>query len=111
MGLDPTEAMRQMASEFEGVAEGTACTQASFKRGKKSFFFAGPSKGQFKAMFKLSASMDEARAMAADRPDRKGVGKTGWVSAMFTAEEPMEESVWRRWLVESYELSGPKRKK
>ena len=65
---DPTEAMRLKASAYPGVDEGTACTQASFKAGKKSFLFVGPQGGRFKAMFKLDKSMAEAVKFARRNP-------------------------------------------
>ncbi|MEO0996306.1 MAG: hypothetical protein AAFX58_02200 [Pseudomonadota bacterium] len=50
---DPTEAMRQRASRYPGVDEGTSCTQSSFKTGGKAFLFVGEQGGRYKAMFKL----------------------------------------------------------
>ena len=109
---DPTEPLRVKASRYAEVDEGTACTQSSFKTHKKAFLFTGPQGGRFKAMFKLKDSMPEAAELAEKEPDRYEVGSTGWVTARFTAEEPMPTELWERWLDESYELSrAPKRKK
>ena len=113
---DPTEPIRKAAITFPGVAKGTSCNQSSFKAGKGSFLFIGPGpKGQgFKAMFKLSGSMSEARKMAAKDPDRFQVGSTGWVTARFSADKPLPKSVWTRWLQESYDLTcgiGPSKSK
>ncbi len=105
---DPTEAIRRQAATFAGVDQGSACNQSSFKAGKGSFLFIGPgAKGQgFKAMFKLRASMDQARELAAEQPQRFEVGKTGWVTARFTAEAPLPKALWSRWLAESYALTA-----
>ena len=106
---DPTMPLRAAAGKFAGVDEGTACTQASFKVGKKSFLFVGPQGGRFKAMFKLTASTAEAVALSKKEPDRYEVGSTGWVTARFSAEQPMPKKVWQKWLTESYEAAaGPK---
>jgi len=104
---DPTLAIRESAAAFPEVAKGTACNQSSFKAGKGSFLFIGPGpKGVgFKAMFKLKASLPQAQQFAEQEPKRFEVGKTGWVTARFTAEEPLPESVWKPWLTESYELT------
>ena len=104
---DPTLAIREAAATFPDVAKGTSCNQSSFKAGKGSFLFIGPGpKGVgFKAMFKLKASMPEAQKLAAQEPKRFEVGRTGWVTTRFTAEEPLPESVWKPWLTESYELT------
>lgn len=104
---DPTDAIRRKAAAFPGVAAGTSCNQSAFKAGKGTFLFIGPgAKGVgFKAMFKLGASMEQARKLAAERPDRFEVGTTGWVTARFTAAEPLPGRIWTRWLAESYDVT------
>jgi len=104
---DPTEAIRREAITFPGVAKGTACTQSAFKAGKGTFLFIGPGpKGKgYKAMFKLKASMSQAVKLAAQHPERFEVGKTGWVTARFTTEEPLSKKIWSAWLAESYEVT------
>lgn len=103
---DPTEAMMDVARSFEDVVEGTSCTQTSFKRGKKAFFYVGTQGGRFKAMFKLEASRADAEKRAAEDPDHFEVGSTSWVTARFTADKPMPVRLWKKWLKESYEQSG-----
>ena len=103
---DILDAMKLRASKYSEVAEGTACTQSSFKRGKKSFFFAGEQGGRYKAMFKLNDSIPEAQKLAAAAPDDFQAGKPPWVTTRFTAEEPIADDVWKRWMDESYALSG-----
>jgi hypothetical protein len=56
-------------------------------------------------MFKLERSMPQAEKLAAERPERFEVGTTGWVTARFTAEEPLPMRIWKRWLAESYEVT------
>ena len=108
MARDPTDAIRETALTFPGVAQGTSCNQSSFKFGKSAFLFIGPGpKGKgFKAMFKLDASMPQARELAEKEPTRFEVGSTGWVTARFTAEEPRPERIWGKWLSESFAASG-----
>lgn len=102
---DPTESIRLKASRYLGVDEGTSCTQSSFKTGKKAFLYIGMQGGRYKAMFKLQDSMPEAVRLAGKEPDRFEVGSTSWVTARFTADQPMPSSLWKRWLDESYALS------
>ena len=104
---DPTDAIRSQAVTLPGVAKGTSCTQSAFKAGKGTFLFIGPGpKGQgFKAMFKLKASMPQALKLSAEDPKRFEVGSTGWVTARFTAEEPLPKRIWGKWLEESYEVT------
>lgn len=112
---DATEAIRMRAAEFPDVVKGTSCNQSSFKTASGSFLFIGPgAKGVgFKAMLKLGDSMDQARALAAKDSDRFEVGKTGWVTVRFSNEKPLPESIWEKWLKESYALcnSGSKNKR
>ena len=115
--LDPTEPIREAAAAFPEVAGGTSCNQSSFKAGKGSFLFIGPGakKIGFKAMFRLERSLDQARKLASQQPDRFEVGSTGWVTTRFTAEKPLPKSIWQKWLRESYEVccgssSGKKNK-
>ncbi|MBC8327197.1 MAG: hypothetical protein H8E31_00445 [Planctomycetes bacterium] len=101
---DPTQALRQAAAKLPDAVEGTSCKQTSFKAGKTAFLYVGPgAKGiGWKAMFKLLASMDEARELAEKEPDRFGVGSSGWVSTWFSAEKPLPKKIWSRWLKESH---------
>lgn len=102
---DPTLPIREKASRYPGVDEGTACTQSSFKANKKAFLFIGEQGGRYKAMFKLDKSMPEARKLAAKHPEDYQAGKTGWVTARFSAEKPMPKTRWSKWLDESYGLA------
>lgn len=102
---DPTEAMRLKASRYAGVDEGMACTQSSFKVNKRAFLFVGMQGGRYKAMFKLNESIPEVTKLAGKHPDRYEVGETAWVTARFSAEEPMPKRLWEKWLDESYNLS------
>ncbi len=56
-------------------------------------------------MFKLGDSLAQARKLAAAQPQRFEVGSTGWVTARFTAEEPLPATIWKPWLSESYEVT------
>ena len=102
---DPTEPIRLAASQLPEVDAGTACTQTSFKAGKKAFLFCGPQGKRYKAMFKLDASRAEAERLAAADPDRFDVGAGPWITARFTADDPMPKKLWKKWLDESYALT------
>ena len=100
--LDPTDPIRLRASHYPEVAEGTSCTQSSFKT-RTAFLYIGEQGGRYKAMFKLKKSLPEAMKLAKQDPDLYQVGS--WVTARFTAEMPMPKKLWTKWLDESYELN------
>ena len=104
---DASEPIRRQASRYAGVDEGTACTQSSFKVGKKAFLFIGMQGGRHKAMFKLKASLPQAEALALEAPDDFQVGSTAWVTARITDERPLPKRLWQAWLDESYTLGLP----
>ncbi len=107
---DPTVPLRQRASKYTDVDEGTSCTQSSFKTGDKAFLFVGEQGGRFKAMFKLGSSKAEAAELAEKHPDDYQVGSGIWVTARFSADRPIPLKRWKRWLDESYELSRSTKK-
>jgi len=106
---DPTLPIREKAASYAEVDEGTACTQSSFKTGGKAFLFIGEQGGRSKAMLKLNESRDEAAQMAESQPKNYELGSGQWITLRFTAEEPIPEELWTKWLDESYELSRPKK--
>lgn len=103
---DILEAIKVKASQYSEVAEGTSCTQNSFKRGKKAFLFAGEQGGRYKVMVKLKDSIPEAKKLALAEPGKYQVGKPPWVTARFSNEDTLPAEIWQRWLDESYELSA-----
>ena len=101
---DPTSAMKKTAAALPQVVEGTSCNQTSYKAGKKAFLYIGPgTKGiGYKAMFKLDASLNEAKDLAKIQPERYELGAGNWVSTRFSSEDPLPKKIWSRWLKESH---------
>lgn len=102
---DLTKPILDKARSFPKVIEGTSCSQTSFKAGKKAFLYIGMQGGRYKAMFKLEHSIPEATQLAQDDAHCYEVGKMGWVTARFSDDKPMPDSLWGKWLDESYELA------
>ena len=96
---DPTEPIRLKASRYPAVDKGTACTQSSFKTGKRAFLYIGMQGGRYKAMFKLQRSMSDAIKLAEKEPNRFEVGSTAWVTARFTADKPMPKNFGKNGLM------------
>ena len=110
---DPIKALKEAAAALPDAVEGTSCNQSSYKAGRKPFLYVGPgAKGiGFKAMFKLEASLDEARDLAEDAPERFEVGAGNWVTTRFSAEKPLPKRIWGRWLKESHAAAADGAKK
>lgn len=104
--MNQVDIICEKARDYANVIEGTSCNQTSFKAKKGKFLFIGPGpKGiGYKAMFKLQDSIAEAEALANKSPTQYQIGK-GWVTVRFSDKEPIPESVWQKWLEESYLLS------
>jgi len=104
---DPSYPIRQAAAAFTDVVTGTSCNQSSFKTKRGSFLFIGPgAKGiGYKAMFKLKESMPQAKELLEVNPDQFEAGSTAWVTARFTKDKPLPESIWGIWLKESYNIT------
>jgi len=103
---DPTDPIRLKAGLYDGVDEGTSCSQSSFKTNGKAFLFIGEQGGRYKAMFKLKDSRNEAKKLAQGEPDNYQIGKAPWVTTRFSADAPMPQKLWEKWLDESYMLTS-----
>jgi hypothetical protein len=101
---DPIEALRKAATALPNVVEGTSCNQTSYKAGKKAFLYVGPGTTGigYKAMFKLEASLEEAKDLAKSTPERFELGVGNWVTTRFSAEDPLSKKIWSSWLKESH---------
>lgn len=110
---DITYPIRVKAAAYDNVITGTSCNQSSFKTKRGAYLFIGPgAKGiGYKAMFKLGDAMPQALGLADKHPQRFEVGTTGWVTARFTEENPLPESIWDVWLNESYLVTEGKMKR
>ena len=101
---DPAKALKKAAAALPNVVEATSCNQTSYKAGKKAFLYVGPgTKGiGYKAMFKLEASLEEAKDLAKSEPERFELGVGNCVTTRFSAEDPLPKKIWSSWLKESH---------
>jgi predicted DNA-binding protein (MmcQ/YjbR family) len=58
---------------------------------------------------KLPQTSDEALALPFTKPTEYGLGKSGWVSASFTEDQPIPVDLLKQWIDESYRAQAPKR--
>jgi len=106
--IDPIKNLRSMALRLpnteEGIAcEGTALEKRTIKTGGKAFLFLGTSD----AMLKLGDSKDEARRLAARKPDLYKIGATGWATVRFGPDRNPPARLMKLWIEESYRLMTP----
>jgi hypothetical protein len=98
------QTIRTIALAKPGVEEGVSCKGTSLERrtftvsGKAFLFYGAPG-----ARLKLSASLPEARELAAKEPERFQAGAGGWVKVSLEARAP-SKSLLSRWIDESYRL-------
>jgi len=79
------------------------------KVGKKVFVFFGPASAQSLSLsVKLGPSLAEVSLLPFVQPTGYGLGKAGWITARFTADEPPLLGWLQGWISESYRLIAPK---
>ena len=89
------------------------CTRMAIKVRKKGFVFIGVKLNgddviEHNALIKISASLEEANALAAEHPGRYQVGKHGWVTVRMAPDEAPPEGLMARWIDEAYRIAAPK---
>ncbi|MEM7585144.1 MAG: MmcQ/YjbR family DNA-binding protein [Acidobacteriota bacterium] len=102
-------ALRDRALALPEVSEGDSCVKRAFKVRKKGFLYLGEKPNEYNVMVKLGDSLDEATALASERPDTWSVGKGGWAILKFDPAERPQEGLLERWMEESYRLQAPKK--
>jgi hypothetical protein len=103
-----SEALRAAALALPETSEGSSCVNRAFKARKKNFLFLGEKPEGIRVMVKLGPSLDEATALAAERPDQVTVGKGGWVTLLFPADQAPDQALLEQWVQESFRLLAPK---
>lgn len=84
------------------------CTRIAIKVRKTGFVFIGAKPEEQNALIKISASLDEATALAAEFPGRYQVGKHGWVTVRMPPGERPPEGLMARWIDEAFRIAAPK---
>lgn len=98
--------LRQAALSLPQTSEGSSCVNRAFKVGGKNFLFAGEKEGQVKVMLRLFDSVAQAQALD---DQRIKVGKFGWVTIRFSADDPLDFDLVEPWVMESYRGFAPRK--
>lgn len=102
-------AVANIAMAFPDVVEEAPWGHRAFKIRKKSFLFSSIDGGSFSMSIKLPMSGVIALELPNVEPTGYGLGKSGWVTATFTAKDKLPLSVIEEWLDESYRAVTPKK--
>lgn len=101
--------LRTLALTYPDTTEGSSCSNAAFKAGKKSFLFVGEKEESWTMMVKLSDSLKEAERLASEKPDNFSVGLHGWTTLRFPNGKGPAKKLLERWVDESFRLLATKK--
>jgi predicted DNA-binding protein (MmcQ/YjbR family) len=103
------EALRKFALCFPEATEDFPWGERVMKvRGKVFVFMGKPTGGGFGISAKLPNSGGAALMTPFASPTGYGLGKSGWVSASFEANEAIPLPILKGWIEESYRAVAPK---
>lgn len=108
--LNPTlQALREIALAYPEVSEEFPWGDRVVKVRGKIFVFLGASNDKFGVSVKLPHSNAQALTLPFTEPTGYGLGKAGWVSASFAADEQPPLDILAAWIDESYRAVAPKK--
>ncbi|HSF16999.1 MAG TPA: MmcQ/YjbR family DNA-binding protein [Vicinamibacteria bacterium] len=102
-------ALRRYALGFPGAYEDFPWGERVVKVGKKVFVFMGHPDGCLSLSVKIPRSQMVALMLPFAEPTGYGLGKSGWVTARFEANDNAPEDLLREWIEESYRSVAPKK--
>ncbi len=102
-------ALRDTAMSYPEAHEDFPWGEVAVKVNKKVFLFMHGTAETLGLSCKLPHSSDMALMLPFAKPTGYGLGKSGWVSASFTAKEQPPLDLLREWIDESYRAVAPKK--
>jgi predicted DNA-binding protein (MmcQ/YjbR family) len=106
-GAKAEAALRAYALAFPGAVEEFPWGDRVMKVNKKVFVFMGTHEGGLAMSTKLPRSASIALTLPFASPTRYGLGKSGWVTALFAKNEKPPLEIMRAWIEESYRAIAP----
>jgi predicted DNA-binding protein (MmcQ/YjbR family) len=103
----PEAALRAFALSLPGAVEEFPWGDRVVKVNKKVFVFLGTHEGGLAMSVKLPESVSIALTLPFASPTRYGLGKSGWVTALFAKHEKPPIPMLRAWIDESYRAIAP----
>jgi predicted DNA-binding protein (MmcQ/YjbR family) len=108
--LEPFElALREAGMAYPEVTEDFPWGHRTLKVKGKAFVFLALTGEGLSISVKLPQSNSAALMMPFATPTGYGLGKSGWVSALFGARDTPPLELLRQWLAESYRAVAPKK--
>ncbi|HVU51575.1 MAG TPA: MmcQ/YjbR family DNA-binding protein [Polyangia bacterium] len=105
----PESALRAFALSLPGAVEEFPWGDRVVKVNKKVFVFLGTHDGGLAMSVKLPDTAAIALTLPFASPTRYGLGKSGWVTALFAKSERPPLDMLRAWIEESYRAVAPAR--
>jgi predicted DNA-binding protein (MmcQ/YjbR family) len=101
-------ALRKFALAFPDTTEDFPWDHRAIKVRGKIFLIFSRDGGRFNATVKLPVSGSQALELAFVEPTGYGLGKHGWVTASFAADDLIPLDLLREWIDESFRAVAPK---
>lgn len=101
--------IRAIALGFPETKEDFPWGHSAFKVRTKTFIFMSATGKGLSLSLKLPESRHEALLLPFTAPTGYGLGKSGWVSASFDADQKAPMPLIARWIEESYRAIAPKK--
>ena len=103
----PEAALRAFALSLPRAVEEFPWGDRVVKVNKKVFVFLGTHEGGLAMSVKLAETAAIALTLPFASPTRYGLGKSGWVTALFAKNEKPPVPMLRAWIEESYRAIAP----
>ncbi|HCZ34271.1 MAG TPA: DifB protein, partial [Holophagaceae bacterium] len=101
--------LRKAALAFPETREDHPWGECAFKVREKVFLFLAQGEAELSLSMKLPQSRDFALLMPFARPTGYGLGKSGWVTALFGPEDVIPLPMLLDWMEESFCAVAPKK--
>ena len=103
------ENIRKFALGYPETREDHPWGESAIKVKGKTFVFMGLTEGRLGLSVKLPRSREFALEYPFTEPTHYGLGKSGWVSAVFSGKDKPPLDILRAWIDESFHAIAPKK--
>ena len=107
-GDDAFDALRTHGLAFPEATEDHPWGHSALKVRGKTFAWLNQ-EATFSMTVKLPVSRDFAETFDWAEPAGYGLGRSGWITARFGAEDEIELDLLKRWMAESFRAVAPKK--